>query len=335
MEYIKYQDNYVSDIINLKNDLMEDENGSITSENSDVSSLIEQNINIYIDNIFEDNIRGILVNFLNFQKVDIPQDIFYKQLEINKSTVVKVLQNEEKTENIKDNSYKISFGKDFTFSMENLVNKSKVEIKSDESNVEKTFEIDGNKFVLSKYKQVEMDGFFKIKNFKIDSFDPNEVETIFANVNNQELTKCECAIMEAKLNPKKIEELVEQIKKDYKLLKDMKEKKIFLGFINSTKVSSFKKGTFKDINCVIFGIKNSVLFGKNVSRSIDWNLEQKFNEFVKEIKGAIEKQNELIKKQSKSIRILRKYIKEKNEKKAKTSKVASKKIKTKVPMKKP
>ena len=97
MEYIKYQDNYVSDIINLKNDLMEDENGSITSENSDVSSLIEQNINIYIDNIFEDNIRGILVNFLNFQKVDIPKDIFYKQLEINKSTVVKVLQNEEKT----------------------------------------------------------------------------------------------------------------------------------------------------------------------------------------------------------------------------------------------
>ena len=320
MEYIKYQDNFESDITNLKNNLMESKKGSTTSIKSDVSSIVKQNINTYIGKIFEDNIRGILINMLNFQKVDIPQDIFYKQLEINKSTVVKVLQNEEKTENINDNSYKISFGKDFTFSMENLVNKSKVEIKSDESNVEKTFEIDGNKFVLSKYKQVEMDGFFKIKNFKIDSFDPNEVEIIFTNVNNEELTKCEYAIMEVKLNPKKIEELVEQIKKDSKLLKDMKEKKIFLGFINSTKVSSFKKGTFKDINCVIFGIKNSILFGKNVSRAIDWNLEQKFNEFVKEIKGAIEKQNELIKKQSKIIRILRKYLKRKMKKKQKLQK---------------
>ena len=98
MEYIKYQDNFESDITNLKNNLMESKKGSTTSIKSDISSLIEQNINTYIGKIFEDNIRGILINMLNFQKVDIPQDIFYKQLEINKSTVVKVLQNEEKTE---------------------------------------------------------------------------------------------------------------------------------------------------------------------------------------------------------------------------------------------
>ena len=60
---------------------------------------------------------------------------------------------------------------------------------------------------------------------------------------------------------------------------------IYLGFFDSDKIDS--KVNFKDelknIDCVIYGIKNKKCFGRNLTNCIDWNLTKEFKEMKKNV----------------------------------------------------
>ena len=291
MKLYNYSENNELDIINLKKNLMKNKKGSTTSKESDIPSIVKQNINTYLEKIFEDNIRAILENKCKFIKFPFSPEIYYKKIQINENYVIKVIQGEETVQEIFKNKYKILFANDFSFLMVNIEKKDdKVSIEAKFSNCNKEIEIDGKTLTVLAHKQIGIDGFFEIKDFKINLFDPNEVDIVFSNINNENANDFKYAVIESKLSPTKIGDMVRHIQKDYNLLKRKYNNIVFLGFVNSNNVQSIKKSHLSKINCVIYGIKNSLLFGKNVSRSIDWDLEKKVNVLsmeLNEIKGLI------------------------------------------------
>ena len=291
MKLYNYSENNELDIINLKKNLMENKKGSTTSKESDIPSIVKQNINTYLEKIFEENIRTILENKCKFIKVPFSPDIYYKNIQINENHVIKVIQGEETVQEIMKNKYKILFANDFSFSMINIAKKDdKASIEAKFSNCNKEIEIDGKTLTVLAHKQIEIDGFFETKDFKVNLFHPNEVDIVFSNINNENVNDFKYAVIESKLSPNKIGDMVRQIQNDYNLLKRKYNNIVFLGFVNSNNVQSIKKSHLSKINCVIYGIKNSILFGKNVSRSIDWDLEKKVNVLgmeLDEIKGLI------------------------------------------------
>ena len=239
---------------------------------------------------FEENIREILINYYNFQSVKFPKIIFVKVIKYDDKEI-EIIQNVEKQVNIREKKYNILFNDNFEILIKDELNNilGKIESKRSNENVELLVnEININ---ISKYKEIEIGGFFELKNFKVNLFDDKEISIIYSNIENDEEGKYTHAAIEAKLSHKKTEGLIKQLKKDKHLL-DICEYKstILIGFINSAKVVPIDfKEKLKNIKCVIYGIKNSIFHGKNVVRPIDWNLERKFENFKKQVTTKLDK----------------------------------------------
>lgn len=92
------------------------------------------------------------------------------------------------------------------------------------------------------------------------------------------------AVVEIKLNPNKVNDLISQLKTDADYFKKLNKYKniIYLGFINCKNVDS-KTDFIKlaKIQSIVYGIKNSKFYGRNVTRFNDWLLISE----VKELKG--------------------------------------------------
>lgn len=118
-------------------------------------------------------------------------------------------------------------------------------------------------------------------------FDKNEVSTIFTNVDKAKSGSYEIVVTEIKYSAKKETKLISQIIKDSEVVKRMMPDKkiIYLGFFDSDKIDSKVnfKDEFKNIDCVIYGIKNKKCFGRNLTNCIDWNLTKEFKEMKKKV----------------------------------------------------
>ena len=180
--------------------------------------------------------------------------------------------------------------------------------------------IEGKQIFINKYKELEKDGYSRINNFKKDMFDSNWVTILYSSLNNGEEKNYEYAVIEAKLNPKRFIDLTEKIRSDDRLFKALKKKTIFIGFVNSSKVESIKKYILKGIKCVIYGINNSIFFGKKVSRAIDWDLEIEYRELkntvnvlsntVNSLTNSVNSLANTVNEQNKKIEKIFDYIKE-------------------------
>ena len=130
---------------------------------------------------------------------------------------------------------------------------------------------------------MEIDGYFRMGKFEVNMFDYNEIEVLFSNVKKEEEKYYIYCIIEAKLGANKVDELIKQIRKDHNLLK-MKDinNTILIGFINSIKIKDRNHlNSLGKKKCVIYGIKNSIFCGKEVTYQIDWELEKRVNNIEK------------------------------------------------------
>ena len=290
MNLLLNSENSAKDIITLKENLMKSNKTQSILSTSDISSTVKEILNTEKEEYFEENIREILVNYYNFQRLKFPKNIFVKVIKYNDKEI-EIIQNIEKQVNIRGKKYNILFNDDFEILIKNELNNilGKIESKRSNENVELLVnEININ---ISKYKKIEIDGFFELKNFKVNLFDDKEISIIYSNIENDEEGKYTHAAIEAKLSHKKTEGLIKQLKKDKHLL-DICEYKstILIGFINSAKVVPIDfKEKLKNIKCVIYGVKNSVFHGKNVVRPIDWNLVKSFEDFKKQVTTQLDK----------------------------------------------
>ena len=132
--------------------------------------------------------------------------------------------------------------------------------------------------------------------FSVNLFNENEISIIYSNIDKEEEKNFIYSMIEVKLNPKKINDLIRQIKRDNRLLKIMNyNSAVILGFLNSGD-EKYKSNfnTLKKLKCVIYGIKNSTLCGKKVSQVIDWDLEMKFKKLNDTVNNINNKLNDIL-----------------------------------------
>ena len=321
MLFDKYQTTTETNINYLKKNLMEINDQEDVISKSEAASTVKQIMNIETGIIFEENIRASLEINCNFVKGNLPRDIYYKKLMFDNENVVCVIQNEPITVKIFNKTHTILFAEDRSLLIKNKEGEEILRVESEESgkNINNK-KIEGKQIFIYKCKELEIDGYYRINNFKKDMFDSNEVTILYSNLNNGEEKNYEYAVIKAKLNPKRFIDLTEKIRSDDRLFKALKKKAIFIGFVNSSKVESIKKYILRGIKCVIYGINKSIFFGKKVSRAIDWDLEIKYRELnntvnvlsntVNSLTNSVNSLTNIVNEQSKKIEKIFDYIKE-------------------------
>ena len=321
MLFDKYQTTTETNINYLKKNLMEINDQEEDISKNEAASTVKQIMNTETGIIFEENIRASLEINCNFVKGNLPRDIYYKKLMFDNENVVCVIQNEPITVKIFNKTHTILFAEDRSLLIKNKEGEEILRVESEESgkNINNK-KIEGKQIFIYKCKELEIDGYYRINNFKKDMFDSNEVTILYSNLNNGEEKNYEYAVIKAKLNPKRFIDLTEKIRSDDRLFKALKKKAIFIGFVNSSKVESIKKYILRGIKCVIYGINKSIFFGKKVSRAIDWDLEIEYRELkntvnvlsntVNSLTNSVNSLTNIVNEQNKKIEKIFDYIKE-------------------------
>ena len=184
---------------------------------------------------------------------------------------------------------------------ENLGLKVKIPIKKNEQ-IE--FPIKNEQILITPQKEIEFDGIFKNKNINFASFNNEEIITIFSNVDLDNISDFKYIIIETKLSSNRIEELIFQVKRDKKIMENIiKEKILYIGFINDKKIKVNIEENVKEIDFILFGLKDSNFMRRDMTQYIDW-------ETIKELK---ELKNIFIKE----LRSIKKYLKKKEKEQSK------------------
>ena len=276
-----YLINSKNDIIQLKEDLMT-ENTSTTdrhnnisnSEISSIISVVKQILNSEKGLIFEENIRGNLKYEYELDESAFPRKVIYRIVKIGE-TVEIVMNCKNSNIQINNKPYLFKLNKDNSLSIIDP-NKTSNKYTFLDNNGKITYYLNKECISIYPHDEIEVDGIFFIKNnYQIKMFDNNEIEEIFTNLKKNEenkFNKFKFAIMEVKLNPASIKDLISQIKKDALFFGSItKEKIVYIGFVGSGEIK--KNINFKDIlniKCVIYQIKTNKLCRRNLLQNIDW-----------------------------------------------------------------
>lgn len=106
-----------------------------------------------------------------------------------------------------------------------------------------------------------------------------------------DLESFELAVVEVKLSIKKMDELVNQLQWDFFVLGKITNRKIvFIGIVNSNSLYFNYEKNVEKFNCLILGIKNSIVTKRKIIDTIDWNLVidmKNLKDDVKDLKNDI------------------------------------------------
>jgi len=285
-----------NDILKLKKELMSQ--NSTNSKSSGLSSKVYKFINKEHGNNFEVNVKNILEMKYQWKETNINRKFLYTEINIDDDNIILTDLEEKK---IKINNQEIEF---YINKEKDLIiktgkkKKKKIIMKNNTQNNDNIIDLFGKNIKFNKVRDAEIDGIYENFNFE---FNLNEVKIIYNNINEEENFKI--SVLEIKLNPKKIEELLLQLKRDKNIMeKYYNEKILCIGIVNSASVNQNILNDFlednNDINIIILGFKNSIFDGRDVKQFYDWksikkidNLEKNFNglkEEVKEIKKEVQ-----------------------------------------------
>lgn len=242
-----------------------------------------------IEKIFEDNVRGCLEYEFEFQKSLMEKKLIVREIKIKNRESSQFVEKNKSLE-IELNGKLVSFvlSKDFSvFIMDKETGKEIQKIK-DEKIKTKVFDVG---VVIYKHTKIEMNGIYNLKNgFDKNMFDKKEVKIIYEYIDKNK--NYNTAVIEIKLNTNRIGDLIKQIKmKNIYFKKISKKKVIHLGFVGGTNVNSNidLNHKLKGIECIIFGLKNCKLCGKNMERCVDWALVSNIKNIMNSLKNMNEK----------------------------------------------
>ena len=292
-KFLKYSK---SNIEKLKQNLMTSEKTFSDASKSVISS-IRQVDNEKIAKLFERNIGHILEYYYGFEKLNIPRKMFMKTIIYENIKEKEIIQGFETTVTIEKKTFIFLFDKNFDLKIKNESGDILDEIPSKFSKDKMTLKIKETNITISisPYSEIEADGFFAINSFSIKQFNDDEVTILYSNVDDKESNNFKYCNIEAKLSPDKINKLISQIRRGAKVLKYFDKKPVIsLGFINSNKIkdNNYLKD-LKNKKCVIYGINNSVFWGKDINQFIDWDLELKVKKLSNDFQVLLKKVNEI------------------------------------------
>ena len=278
------------EINKLRQDLMTDNNDLETRISTEVNDII----NDERGNNLEENIRKTLEHELGWKTSNIPRDFYYRQVTINdKNYIISKYKYISFTAN--EQIFFIKFN-DNNCSSEIYKNDLKrVNQKIKDNPNAKYIQIGHCKLIFWPKNKIEIDGIYKINGFDFSLFPNDEFNIIYRNINDNEKEAFKYAAIEVKLNKRKMKELAVQLKNDYEVLgKIINQKMVFIGIVNSSSLSFKYEEYVKQFNCVIFGIKNSIVYKRNMIAPIDWNLVAEFRQFKTETVNKINNINDQI-----------------------------------------
>ena len=273
----------------------------------------------------EENIRNILFFDYNWKKGFINRKFNYREI-IYKDQNNVIITGREIVLKIKNKNINFKLNKDKSLDIITQEESTKI------SNPNETFTIKYNeKIIIKEINEVEIDGIFNITNFNISIFNNQEVSIIYNNVKDEKIKNFTQAVVEIKLSKNKFKDLVEQLNNDKKIIEKITSQNIlYMGFINSNKIEDNEienvKKELNNLNCIIFGIKNSIFSGRIINKYINWpeikknkkifqDIEKNITSLKKdniELKKEIEKNNIKLKNEIKN-EIEKNNIKLKNE----------------------
>ena len=292
----------VDEINKLKENLMTDKGKTITTsstketannENNDnddkklrkiAAEEIRRIMNERIEKIFKENIRGCLQCEFESQKSPIERNLEVREIKIkNREGSLFVEKNKSLEFELNEKLVSFVLSKDFSVSIIDKETHKVIQKIEDEKIETKVLEVG---VVIYKNIEMEIDGIYNLKrSFDKNMFDKKEIKIIYENIDKNK--KYDMAVMESKLNTNRIGDLIKQIKRNNIFFKKISEKNVIhLGLINGTNVNSniVLNHKLKDIECIIFGLKNCKLCGRNMERCIDWALVSNVKKNMKDMK---------------------------------------------------
>ncbi len=284
MEVIIYDKNSDNDIKELKENLMNPRSHS-SSSTKIISETVHQATNEKVGKIFENNLIELLKSELKWTIGEIPRSFFYRELLVGtKIEIVSSFKN--KIIKFGDIDYEFQILEDESIKIQDVnENEREITIPKDESKTV-THSITKKKIIISVSKKIEMDGSFNISNFSLNLFNNNEIMVHYNGISN--FSSYNYAITEAKLNQKKIKEMIAQLKKDKFVTKKISDKNIlFIGFISSDHLEDDISKEVEGSNLLILGINNCHLFKREVTKYYDWEIFKEIKNELNEIKNEI------------------------------------------------
>ena len=270
-----------------------------------IKKIINERIKAYnnskIGTIFEENIRKTLEIKLKWEISDVPHSFFFRKVYGNFIQGAKIIMKEKSLVFIEEDT-----GEEYLLCRFNELDKSCefIDLQSQEviinvNDKEKNTKIDTLGITVSSVKSIEMDGIFYTKNFKFPNFNSEEVNMIFNNIDENNIKGVINVIVEIKMNKKKIQDLIEQIKCDNRIMRKLlKYDILFIGFVGSegdldNKINFDEE--LQNLKCVIYEIKKDCIFGRNMRQQFDWILIKDVDDIKDEItsiKNSINSLNE-------------------------------------------
>jgi len=294
-----------NDILKLKKDLMSQKTSN--SKSSGLSSQFYKFINKENGNNFEINVKNILEMKYKWKKTNINRKFLYTEINIDEDNII-LTNHKEKI--IKINNQEIKFYVNKEKDLIIKIDKKKKKImKYNTQNNDNIINLFGKEIKFNKVRDAEIDGIYEEFSFE---FNLDEVKIIYSNINEED--NFNISVLEIKLNKKKIEELLSQLKKDKKIMENYYNEKILcIGIVNSASVDKNILNKFlkenDDVKIIILGFKNSIFDERDIKQFYDWKSIKKIDNLEKEIKDLKEDVKEEVQDLREEVKDLKEDVK--------------------------
>ena len=277
-----YKENSNEEILKLKEELMSTNTSSGTNGNiaiKEIKGVFLQLRNEVIGKTFENNIREIFQEKFQCELSDINRILTFREVSIGEINLI-VSKNFPREITLDSRNYSFSMEENGDLLLFNKTDNTSIKI---DYNKWLNTDYHGKTLFISKIKEIEMDGAFKISNFSLNLFE-NKTALIHNGILNTDENPFEYIIIEAKLSKSKVLEMINQLKRDKSILSKMTKKRIlYCGIINSKEIDIDITNNVYGFECIILGVINSYLCEKDVTQFYDWTLIKQCNRNTKAI----------------------------------------------------
>ena len=141
--------------------------------------------------------------------------------------------------------------------------------------------------IIQKETEMKTDGYFKISNLDFSTFN-DDFSILYMNINEEGIEEATNALIEIKLNKRKLPEMINQKKADRNIYEKItKDKIIYIGIVGYSgrkhNIDINLEEELDGINCIILQMENFNFCGRNMKKSLDWKIIKEVQQMKQDI----------------------------------------------------